>query len=187
MRAVCRPVVGWGVLLAVALWAVAGLAAPPAEPPDYRTGDYRAAVPATVDGKPALTTEQAAALWRDHAAIFVDTLPQAPRPAGLPAGTIWHRKVRADIPDSIWLPDTGYGQLPSVMERYFEDNLRDVTAGDRSRHLVFYCLADCWMSWNAAKRAMALGYVRVDWYAGGTDEWAAHGLPLEPREPKPRP
>ena len=160
---------------------------PPPEPAGYRSSDYRSPVPATVDGKPALTTEQAAALWRDHAAIFVDTLPQAPRPAGLPAGTIWHRKVREDIPNSIWLPDTGYGQLPPVMETYFEDNLRDVTGGDLSRHLVFYCLANCWMSWNAAKRAMGLGYARVDWYAGGTDDWAAHGLPVEPREPIPRP
>ena len=180
-----RPILVWLLLLGVVSWAAA--ATPPPEPRDYRTSHYRAPVPATVNGKPALTTEQAATLWRDHAAVFVDTLPQAPRPANLPAGTIWHRKTRDDILGSIWLPDTGYGQLPSIMETYFETNLRQATAGDPSRHLVFYCLANCWMSWNATKRAMALGYTRVDWYAGGTDEWAAHNLPLEPREPKPRP
>ena len=187
MTGLPRPLLRLGVLLGLILWATAGLAASPPEPAGYRTSDYRSPVPATVNGKPALTTQQAAALWRDHAAIFVDTLPQAPRPAGLPAGTIWHSKVREDIPGSIWLPDTGYGQLPAVMETYFEDNLRDATGGDRGRHLVFYCLANCWMSWNAAKRAMDLGYTLVDWYAGGTDEWAAQGLPVEPREPKPRP
>lgn len=157
------------------------------EPAGYRTSDYRAAVPATVNGKAALTTEQAAALWRDHAAVFVDTLPQPPRPAGLPNGTIWHPKPRYDIPNSIWLPDTGYGELPIVTESYFESNLRDATEGDRSRQLVFYCLARCWMSWNATKRAEALGYTHVHWYAGGTDGWAAHDLPLELRDPMPRP
>jgi PQQ-dependent catabolism-associated CXXCW motif protein len=174
-------------LLLLGLASSASAATPPPEPPAYRTSNYRAQVPATVDGKPALTTAQAAKLWRDHAAIFIDTLPQPPKPATLPAGTIWHRKTRDDIPGSIWLPDTGYGQLPSIMETWFEANLRQATAGDQNRHLVFYCLANCWMSWNAAKRAMALGYTHADWYAGGTDEWEAHHLPLEPREPQPRP
>jgi PQQ-dependent catabolism-associated CXXCW motif protein len=188
VTAVARQALAWAALLGMALLtATASAATAPPEPQGYRTSHYRAPVPATVDGKPALTTDQAASLWRDHAAIFIDTLPQAPRPANLPAGTIWHRKVREDIPNSIWLPDTGYGQLPAIMETYFETNLREATANDRNRHLVFYCLANCWMSWNAAKHAMALGYTRVDWYAGGTDEWAAHHLPLEPREPKPRP
>jgi PQQ-dependent catabolism-associated CXXCW motif protein len=171
------------VLLAVSVRAETN----PPEPLGYRTSDYREAVPVTVNGKPALTTDQATALWRAHAALFIDTLPQPPRPPGLPAATIWHPKPRYDIPGSIWLPDTGYGELPAIMESYFEDNLRDVTHGDRSRRLVFYCLANCWMSWNAAKHAASLGYTQVDWYADGTDGWAAHDLPLELRDPVPRP
>ena len=38
------------------------------------------------------------------------------------------------------------------------------------------------MSWNAAKRALALGYTHVAWYPEGTDGWAAADLPLEPRD-----
>ncbi len=57
----------------------------------------------------------------------------------------------------------------------------------RARPLVFYCLKDCWMSWNAAKRALELGYKNVDWYPEGSDGWAAAGLPLEKRTPEPRP
>jgi PQQ-dependent catabolism-associated CXXCW motif protein len=52
---------------------------------------------------------------------------------------------------------------------------------------VFYCLASCWMSWNAAKRALAIGYRHVAWYPDGTDGWAADHLPLELRTPVPRP
>jgi PQQ-dependent catabolism-associated CXXCW motif protein len=170
-------------LVAGLLVAGAGL---PVEPETYRDGDYRAAVPATVNGHPALTTQQAAALWRGGA-VFIDTLPQPPRPANLPAETIWHPKPRFDIPGSIWLPDTGYGVLPPHMQHYFSAGLRSATNADMSRKLVFYCLAQCWMSWNAAKRAAALGYTNVEWFADGTDGWAEAQLPLELREPVPRP
>jgi rhodanese-related sulfurtransferase len=43
------------------------------------------------------------------------------------------------------------------------------------------------MSWNAAKRAMTLGYTHVAWYRDGTDGWTAHGFPTEARQPMPRP
>jgi PQQ-dependent catabolism-associated CXXCW motif protein len=53
--------------------------------------------------------------------------------------------------------------------------------------VVLYCLADCWMSWNAAKRAQEIGYSNVAWYREGTDGWFAAGLPLEETAPEPRP
>ncbi|WP_036292761.1 PQQ-dependent catabolism-associated CXXCW motif protein [Methylosinus sp. PW1] len=156
------------------------------EPEGYRLSDFRAAVPATLRGARVIDTQQAFALWRDKAAVFVDVLPRPPRPAGLPPEAVWRDKPRFDIPGSVWLPETGYGELPDASLRYFESGLARVTAKDQSRPLVFYCLADCWMSWNAAKRALALGYSNVSWFSQGTDGWAAAGHPLEPREPEPR-
>jgi len=41
------------------------------------------------------------------------------------------------------------------------------------------------MSWNAAKRALALGYKNVAWYPDGTDGWEAAGLPLHEAKPEP--
>ncbi len=149
--------------------------------------DYRAPAPATLQGATVLDTAQAHALWDERAAVFVDVLPRPPRPAGLPAGTIWRPKPREDLPGSIWLPDTGYGALAPIMEDYFASNLQQATSGDRDRVVVFYCLAQCWMSWNAAKRALSLGYTHVAWYPAGTDGWAQSGLPLELRQPMPRP
>ena len=174
-------------LLGAALMVGSGAGKPPPEPNSYRMSDYKAPTPTTLNGAPALSTEDASRLWKSGHAIFVDTLARAPRPAGLPAGTLWHPKPRDDIPGSIWLPDTGYGVLPAIMEGYFADALRTATKGDRDRTLVFYCRADCWMSWNAARRAEALGYTKVRWYRDGTDGWASRGLKLEPREPVPRP
>jgi rhodanese-related sulfurtransferase len=41
------------------------------------------------------------------------------------------------------------------------------------------------MSWNAAKRALAMGYSNVAWYPEGTDGWAAADLPLQQATPVP--
>lgn len=158
-----------------------------AEPDDYRTQDYREPVPKTLRGARVVTTEAAAAIWKDRQAVFVDVLPRPPRPRNLPAGTIWRDTPRLDVPGSIWLPDTGYGELAAVTERYFADGLARATGGDRNKTIVFYCLKDCWMSWNAAKRALAIGYVDVIWYPDGTDGWQAAGLPLAAATPEPRP
>lgn len=177
-------VIAGGLLGLVLLLCAAG--APP-EPPGYRMEEYRAPTPSTLDGAAVFSTAEAHAQWESHDAVFIDVLPQAPRPKGLPAGTIWRPKPREDIPGSVWLPDTGYGALAPVMEDYFERGLWNAVGGDRNRLVVFYCLANCWMSWNAAKRAVSLGYDHVAWYPDGTDGWAAQGLPLETRTPVPRP
>ncbi len=160
------------------------LAAAP-EPPGYRMEHYEAPVPATLRGADVLTTRQAEALWRAGDAVFIDVLPRPPRPAGLPAGTIWRDKPRADIPGSVWLPNTGYGALAPATEAYLERGLQAATGGDRRRRLVFYCKPSCWMSWNAARRALALGYAAVGWYPGGDAGWTGAGLPVEAREPAP--
>ncbi|MFI5013516.1 MAG: PQQ-dependent catabolism-associated CXXCW motif protein, partial [Hyphomicrobiales bacterium] len=144
-------------------------------------------VPLTLKGARVVDTPGAYSLWSSGSAVFVDVLPQAPRPAGLPAGTIWRDKPREDIPHSIWLPDTGYGELHASMEAYFRDGLRRASHGDLATALVFYCLADCWQSWNAAKRAVSFGYTAVIWYRDGTTGWEEAGHPLEQRSPEPRP
>jgi PQQ-dependent catabolism-associated CXXCW motif protein len=171
----------------MALWLGAAGPPPPAEPAGYRMDAYRAPTPLTLAGAEVLSTDQARAMWEAKSAVFIDVLPQPPRPAGLPEATIWRPHTRADIPGSIWLPDTGYGELAPVMEQYFRESLSQATGGDRDRRVVFYCLRDCWMSWNAARRAIASGYRRVAWYPDGTDGWSESGLAVEPRQPIPRP
>ncbi len=174
----------WALALACLLLAgAAAQAGGVPEPEGYRTGAYRSPVPATLHGARVVTTDEAKRLWDGKDAIFVDVMPRPPRPANLPAGTIWRERPRSNIPGSVWLPDTGYGELAAVTERYLRDNLARVTAGERARLLVFYCLRDCWMSWNAAKRALAMGYTNVAWYPDGTDGWADADLPLQQAEP----
>jgi PQQ-dependent catabolism-associated CXXCW motif protein len=159
----------------------------PPEPDGYRQSDYRTPTPETLKGARTIMTEEAARLWRAKSAKFVDVMPQAPRPANLPAGTIWCDRPWLSIPGSMWLPDTGYGALSEAVETYLRDGLAHATGGDKSRPLVVFCLRDCWMSWNAAKRAVAWGYTNVIWYPDGTDGWQEDDLPLEQVKPEPRP
>ena len=156
------------------------------EPNGYRTDNYRAPVPPTLAGVRVLTTEQAEAIWRSGSAAFVDVLPRPPKPANLPEGTIWRDIPRLNIPGSIWLPDTGYGTLAAATEDYLRNGLISVSGGDNAKLLVIYCLADCWMSWNAAKRALSYGYSNVAWYPDGTDGWQRANLPVEESQPVPR-
>lgn len=172
---------------AILVAAAAAAAAEVPEPDGYRLEDYRSPVPATLRGARVIGTDEAETIWRSHSAVFVDVLPRPPRPRDLPAGMLWRDKPRANIPGSIWLPDTGYGELAPSMADYFSRGLEKATNGDRARMLVLYCLADCWMSWNAAKRALALGYSDVAWYPEGTDGWLNALLQLQDATPEPRP
>jgi len=157
------------------------------EPADYRTEDYRAPVPATLAGARVLTTREAEAIWRARSGIFIDVLPRAPKPPNLPAGTVWRDKPRLNIPGSVWLPDTGYGRLAPPTEDYLRQGLARASGRNKSALIVVYCQADCWMSWNAAKRILSYGYSNVAWYPDGTDGWERADLPTTEAQPEPRP
>lgn len=156
------------------------------EPEGYRTDNYRAPVPATLAGVRVLTTAAAEAVWRAGTAVFIDVLPRPPKPQGLPQGTIWREKPRLNIPGSVWLPDTGYGTLATATEDYLRHGLARASGGNSTKLLVIYCEADCWMSWNAAKRVLSYGYRNVAWYPEGTDGWQRAELPMAESQPEPR-
>lgn len=156
------------------------------EPSGYRMSEYRAPVPCTLTGATVVDAETLRQRIERESPLLVDVLPSPRRPEGLADGTPWLPPARRNIPGTVWLPNTGFGELPVEEENYLRANLVRLTRGDRSRAIVFYCLADCWMSWNAARRAVAWGYTSVIWFPQGTDEWAAAGLPLEDSSPVPR-
>ncbi len=156
------------------------------EPEGYRTDNYRAPVPAALAGARVLATAEAEAIWRAGAGVFIDVLPHPPKPQNLPAGTIWREKPRLNIPGSIWLPDTGYGTLAAATEDYLRRGLFRAAGGNNATLLVIYCQADCWMSWNAAKRVRSYGYPNVAWYPEGTDGWERANLPMAESQPEPR-
>src|SRR6267378_4318699 len=98
-RAAAALLLGFFGLVALAPIAAAE---PVSEPDDYRMDDFRSATPATLKGARVVTTAQAEEIWKRGGAIFIDVLPQPPRPKNLPAGTIWHERPRLNIPGSTW-------------------------------------------------------------------------------------
>jgi PQQ-dependent catabolism-associated CXXCW motif protein len=169
--------------LALTFWSPQALSGEVAEPATYRMEEYRAPVPATLKGAKVVTTDQVQAMIEEKSAILIDVMPHTPKPAQLPAGTIWRDKVRKNIPGSVWLPNTGYGALSAETSAYFENALRSETRANPLKAVLFYCMTDCWMSWNAAKRAIALGYKNVVWYPLGADGWEKAGHELVVAQP----
>lgn len=135
-----------------------------------------------------VSTEETRRLHQNRQAIFVDVMGAIFREESLDFDGEWLvNGPRADIPGSVWLPNTGEEQLIPVIERYYRENLQRLTAGDKEVALLFYCIEDCWMSWNASKRAVEWGYRSVLWYRKGVDGWKEAGFPLEERLPIPLP
>jgi PQQ-dependent catabolism-associated CXXCW motif protein len=152
--------------------------APAPEPDGYRMQDFRTPVPATLRGARVLTADEAADIWNKNSAVFIDVYPQAPKPPNLPAGTFWREPVHRSIEGASWLPNVGYGALSPTVDDYFRARLEQLAKGKRDAPLVFFCLKNCWMSWNAAKRALEYGYTDVMWFRDGTDGWQDLGYPL---------
>jgi len=175
------------LLLCVALSAIASASETKHLGPDgYRISHYRASTPAQVPFGQTIATAELQTLIKHNNPVLIDVQAVVVRPELADFGMSWlPNKPRYHIPGSVWLPNVGYGSLEPVMDDYFRNQLEHLTAGDKNRPLVIYCVLDCWMSWNAVQRAARYGYQTVYWYRDGTDGWAEHDLPLTEGIPVP--
>jgi len=153
------------------------------EPGGFRMDDYNAPVPETLAGARVVDAAGVAEAMT-AGAIVIDVLPAQRRPAAQPAGQPWLPLPRMEIPGSLWWPEVGRGGISAALDAWFQQRLTAVTGGDRDRAVVFYCKAACWMSWNAAKRAVGYGYRRVLWFPGGTEAWAEAGSTMQKGTPE---
>ncbi len=160
---------------------------PPLEPDGYRMNKYRGPVPSTLKGAIVVNSKKAKEIYLQGKTIFIDVMPQIPKPPNLPKTMIWREKVRENIEGSHWLANVGYGALPAEMTHYFQNHLKRLTKNDFTKPLLFYCQQKCWMSWNAAKRALEYGYRSVYWFPRGTDGWIEMGGQVIKARPIPLP
>ncbi|AHZ73181.1 hypothetical protein OU5_6102 [Pseudomonas mandelii JR-1] len=149
----------------------------------YRINLYRSPTPNQLQGAAIVDT-----------AALQTLLTQTPRPVLIDVyrrqwlqGQFIEDQPHENLPGSHWLANTGDGDLTADWQGYFARNLNALTAGDLAQPLVFYCRSDCWLSWNAVKRAAAMGYKTLYWYRDGLDAWQAANLPVEPARPEPFP
>ena len=143
----------------------------------FRMQRYRSPVPQTLPGAEVVDTPRVIELLAAGDVVFIDVYP----PTGLgpdPLQGFWvTNEQHSNIEGSVWLPEVGRGFIDSAHTDYFQRNLNQLTKGSTTP-LLFYCTADCWQSWNAAKRAILWGHENVFWYPDGTDGWQDHNQPL---------
>jgi PQQ-dependent catabolism-associated CXXCW motif protein len=77
------------------------------------------------------------------------------------------------LPNAIpaaWLSEPG--SFNDEVQKRGTAMLMQATQGRKDVPLVFYCQGThCWMSYNAALRAINAGFTNVLWYRGGIEAW----------------
>lgn len=129
-------------------------------------GPMHGPTPASIPGGQVITTKGLAALVQGRQAphILFDVLGQ---PEMLP-----------DAVSAAWLAQPG--SFKDAVQQQAGQMLGQQTQGHKDVALVFYCLSrECWMSYNAALRAIHAGYKNVLWYRGGIEAWKLAGLPIQ--------
>lgn len=130
-------------------------------------GPMHGPTPTSLPGGRLVTTEALAALLGrpGSAALPVDVLGQGPT-----------------LPGAVAAPWLGQpGALDDALQPQAAAWLARLTGGVHDRPLVFFCASrECWLSYNAARRAVHAGHTQVMWYRGGLQAWQAAGLPLYP-------
>lgn len=155
------------------------------EPDGYRLEEYDAPVPAKLTGATLVDALDVKQFLDNKSGVVFDVIPEHRKPDFLPENQIWIPPEHKGIPGSVWLPDIGYGVLSEVTTEYFKKNIEKSTDSNFDFPIVFYCRLDCWMSWNAAKRALTFGYSDVYWFADGIEGWTFEDFELVALTPEP--
>lgn len=148
----------------------------------YRVTRYRSPPPDDSEDAQLVSTVQLQELIEKmDNLILLDVLPLSTA-----QGKFVQRKKRFNIPGSYWLPNVGKGELSEENEAYFRYYLEKITENSKVRPIVMYCRADCWMSWNAVKRARNWGYSNLYWYREGMNGWRDASLKEVESLPEPQ-
>jgi PQQ-dependent catabolism-associated CXXCW motif protein len=159
--------------LPAALYAVQGYAQAGAKPGVYadedrdwgvppatqlRTVGYHEPTPTRIPGGKVVTTAELKALLEQ---------PSRPYIIDVLGGGV-HRTIAG----AFWMIGAGAGDMDRDEEKRFAGAIAGFAAGDKSRPMAFFCVdSECWLSYNAALRTIALGYTNVMWYRGGIASW----------------
>jgi PQQ-dependent catabolism-associated CXXCW motif protein len=124
--------------------------------------------PTTLPGARRITTQDLQEIGKQ--ALILDVLDE--------------RSGHYTIPGAIHLPgggDYGGGHFEDRIQEKLKGVLSNLVNRNPGRPIVFLCASSkCWESYNAALRAMKMGFQNVLWYRGGLLSWKAASLPLTP-------
>ena len=124
----------------------------------FRTDEYHAPTPRAIPGGRVVTTYELSQM-----------LAQEPRPYVI---DVLGGGVHRTIAGAFWMVGAGAGDMTPAEEKRFVEAMGKFSGGNKSQPLVFFCVdSQCWLSYNAALRAIAAGYTNVMWYRGGVAAW----------------
>lgn len=147
----------------------------------YRMAHYRSPAPTPPEGIRSLAVPEVIAL-RKRGAVLLDVHPL--RFVEFDEEGEWITPAEhMSLPDAIWLPVVGWGNIEAWAEEYLAETLQEVASSGAP--VIVFCQRDCWLSWNAVQRVRDLGYAAM-WFPGGVDEWVEAGKNLSPVRPWPR-
>jgi PQQ-dependent catabolism-associated CXXCW motif protein len=136
----------------------------------FRTTRYHSPTPFGIPGGKVVTTlDLKALLEREPRPFVIDVLGGRPH---------------LTVAGAFWMAGAGAGDMSRDEEMRFAEAMAKFAGGDKARPLVFLCVdAECWLSYNAALRAIRLGYTGVMWYRGGIAAWRHADLPTAQSDP----
>jgi len=141
---------------------------PPAT--QLRIVGYHGPTPRQIPGGRVVTTGELKAL-----------MEQEPRPYVI---DVLGGGVHRTIAGAFWMLGSGAGDMSKDEEARFAKAIAAFAGGDKNRPMVFFCVdAECWLSYNAALRSIALGYTNVMWYRGGITSWRVAENPMTQSDP----
>jgi len=150
----------------------------------YRVAHYRSPTPEQAEGGQRIDAQQLVQMLDNTSPgpVLLDV-----QPVRWQSGIFLVSQPRLNLPGSTWLPNVGLGELDQHWSEYFRHHLQRLTNSDKDFPVVVYCTADCWMSWNAVKRAHDWGYTNLYWFAEGSDGWREADRALTTATPEPLP
>ncbi|NKJ42955.1 rhodanese-like domain-containing protein [Novosphingobium sp. SG720] len=152
----------------------------------YRSAAFRA--PVDRDPAPATAISPAQALGlAPGAALFLDVLPAEGARRDGASGAWQLASPHQTIPGALWYPETGRSPPDPVLWQALAARVAAFRQQHRGAPIVVFCRADCWMSWNVARRLALGGVTGVRWLAEGIEGWHDAGGSLVDTAPVPVP
>lgn len=149
----------------------------------YRIARFRA--PVDRDPSPArhMSAGTALRLVPGRDALFVDVLPVDGGWRDPASGAWAQASPHVSIPGAIWHPETGRTPTDPRLWAALRKAISRARQTREDLPVVVFCRADCWMSWNVARRLAREGVTQVFWYEEGIEGWRGAGRLLAPIAP----
>ena len=146
----------------------------------YRSKSYRSPTPTDTSFATVVDAQDIVKLLKENEhVVVIDVVPLE-----MNGATFIQAKDHEGIVNSIWLPNVGFGEIDRMTQNYLVDNLNIAMHKNNNTLFIFYCKIDCWMSWNAARRAASLGFKNIFWYKNGIEGWKNKNLATQLLHPQ---